>query len=438
MISIWQETAQTPSFEPLEGDMTTDVLIIGGGIAGLLLANRLQNEGVPYALVEAQRIGHGVTKNTTAKITSQHGLIYDRLLRTLGVEKARLYLEANEQAISEYRALCDSIDCGFENKDAITYSLSSRELIEKEIDALSKIGFRAELDEQLPLPFSVAGAVRFCGQAQFHPLQFLSELAKPLRIYEHTPVREMRGCQAITDTGTITAKEVFVATHFPIINKHGSYFMKMYQERSYVLALSQAPDYQGMYVDAAKPGLSFRNAMGLLLLGGGSHRTGKSGGGWQALEDAAREYYPKAQEVARWATQDCMTLDGIPYIGQYAKSTPHMYVATGFQKWGMTGAMVAAMLLCDLLMGKRSPYEALYSPSRSMLHPQLAINACEAVMSLVSFSDKRCPHLGCALKWNAQERSWDCPCHGSRFSEQGGLIDNPATGDLKNTRRKKP
>ena len=185
-----------------------------------------------------------------------------------------------------------------------------------------------------------------------------------------------------------------------------------------------------MYVDEEKDGLSFRNYNGLLLLGGGAHRTGKQGGGWAELEDFARTHYPKASIKYRWATQDCMSLDGIPYIGRYSKTAPNLYVATGFNKWGMTSSMAAAMLLSDLIQGKENEYERLFSPSRTILRPQLLCNAFETTVNLLTPTKPRCPHLGCVLKWNPLEHSWDCPCHGSRFGKDGKLLDNPATADL--------
>ena len=186
-----------------------------------------------------------------------------------------------------------------------------------------------------------------------------------------------------------------------------------------------------MYVDENEKGLSFRNYGDLLLLGGGSHRTGKNGGNWTELEKFALKYYPSAKIKYRWATQDCMTLDGVPYIGNYSKNTPDMYVATGFNKWGMTSSMVAAMLLTDAVCGKKNAYAEVFSPSRTILRPKLACNAVSAVCNLLTPTAPRCPHLGCALKWNSAEHSWDCPCHGSRFDKNGKLLDNPATGDIK-------
>lgn len=432
MDSIWTRTATLPAFECLQGDIKTDVLIIGGGMAGILCAHLLRQAGVDYALAEAETICGGITKNTTAKLTSQHGLIYHKLIRTYGVERAGLYLEANEAALSAYRALCSRIDCDFEEKPSYVYSLDNCRKLENELEALELLGYPAEFAKQLPLPFPVTGAVAFQRQAQFHPLKFVTAIAEGLRIYEHTPVRELVGTTAITDRGRISAEKIIVATHFPFLNKHGSYFLKLYQHRSYVVALENAQTLGGMYVDERQRGLSFRNYDKLLLLGGGGHRTGKPGGGWAELRAFAQRYYPDAAERCHWATQDCMTLDGVPYIGAYSAGTERLYVATGFQKWGMTSSMAAAMLLCDLVQERENPYAALFSPSRSILHPQLAANGFAALVNLLTPSRPRCPHLGCALKWNRQEHSWDCPCHGSRFTADGRLIDNPATGNLKN------
>lgn len=431
MQSLWEQTSRQTEFRRLEQDAKTEVLIIGGGMAGILCAYLLHQAGVPYILLEAETIGSGITKNTTAKITSQHGLIYDKLIREFGLDRARQYLSANEAALQKYRELCRDMDCGFEEKTAYVYSLNDRRKIEREVAALEKLGHPVQFTDHLPLPFSVAGAVRFPNQAQFHPLKFLSAISKGLHIYEHTPVRELIGTTAITDRGRVTAEKIIVATHFPFLNKHGGYFIKLYQHRSYVIALANAQAVDGIYVDEAQAGMSFRNYENLLLVGGGDHRTGKQGGAWQELRDFTQQYYPKATEKYHWATQDCMTLDGVPYIGPYSAGTSGLYVATGFNKWGMTSSMVSAMVLCDLVQGKPSPYAEVFSPSRTILRPQLAVNGFEALVGLLTPSARRCPHLSCALKWNPQEHTWDCPCHGSRFTEDGRLIDNPATGDLK-------
>lgn len=430
MKSLWYEHIDRLDFPTLKNDIETEVLIIGGGIAGILTAYFLQEKGVPYVLVEKDQICSGTTGNTTAKITFQHGLIYDKLLRSAGIEKAKLYLQANKAAFEQYARLCQNIDCDYEIKDNYVYSRDNRKKLEDEVTALSQIGYNAVLKENLPLPIDTAGAVCFENQAQFHPLKFLFTIAKDLKIYEHTFVREMIGTTAVTDRGKIQADKVIVTTHFPFINKHGSYFLKLYQHRSYVIALENAQNVNGMFVDESQTGLSFRNYREFLLLGGGGHRTGKKGGNWNELREFAKNNYPNGVEKYFWAAQDCMSLDHIPYIGRYSKNTVDLYTASGFNKWGMTGAMLSAMLLSDMVCGVHNDFEEVFSPSRNMIKPQLFMNGFESVTNLLTLSQKRCPHLGCALKWNPDEHSWDCACHGSRFSEDGKVLDNPANGDL--------
>lgn len=426
MESIWQQYSQKDSFPTLKENIKTDVLIIGGGIAGILTAYFLHDKNIPYVLVEKNSICSGNTQNTTAKITSQHGLIYHKILQSEGPEKTLMYLKANEAAIRKYKELCRTIECDFEEKDNFVYSTNNRNILEDELSALQKIGFNAQLQKNLPLPIKTAGAVCFKNQAQFNPLKFLREIAKNLNIYENTFIREMVGCTAKTADCTIEAKKVIVTTHFPFINKHGSYSLKMYQDRSYVIALENAQNVSGMYVDESKTGLSFRNYGNFLLLGGGSHRTGKQSGNWAQLREFTKKNYPKAKEVTFWAAQDCMSLDKIPYIGNYSKNTPDLYVATGFNKWGMTSSMVSAMLLTDMVLGRQNDCAEVFNPSRSILKPQLFVNGFESVTNLLTPTTRRCPHLGCALKWNKAEHSWDCPCHGSRFTEDGKVLDNPA------------
>lgn len=430
MDSLWADTA-LPTFPPLEQDTQTDVLIIGGGLAGILCAYTLTQAGADCLLIEADTICGGVTRNTTAKITSQHGLLYGKLERQFGPEAARLYWKANEVALRRYRQLAKAFPCDFAEKPSYVYALDRPEALQAELAALERLGIPAAFADHVPLPFPTAGAIRFEGQGQFHPLKLAAGVARDLPIREHTAARAFEKNTVVTDHGRVRAKHIIVATHFPLLNKHGGYFLKLYQHRSYVLALEGAMDVRGMYLDAAENGISLRNYGPWLLLGGGGHRTGKPGGGWAALEDFARKYFPNARETCRWATQDCMTLDGVPYIGQYGRHTPGLYVATGFNKWGMTGSMVAAMVLSDLVQGKQNPYAAVFSPARTMLRPQLLANLTEATASLLTVSKPRCPHMGCALKWNPRERTWDCPCHGSRFTEEGELLDNPATGGLK-------
>lgn len=430
MESIWKKTAELPQFPKLEKDIKTDVLIIGGGIAGLLTAHFLTEKGAECIVVEKDRICNKTTANTTAKITLQHGLCYDKIFKSYGYDVTKAYYEANLSALKEYEKLSAKIHCDYEKKDNYVYSLNDRKVLERELKTLEKIGCDADFIEHLPLPLSTVGAVRVKNQAQFHPLKFISKIAENLKIYENTFVRKISENEAVTDNCKITFKKAVIATHFPFINNHGGYFIKLYQHRSYVIALENGPDVKGMYVDESDKGLSFRNHENLLILGGGSHRTGKKGGNWAELREFRRINYPQAKEVAFWATQDCMSLDSIPYIGEYFNNAQNLYVASGFNKWGMTGSMVSAMILSDIITDKENPYTFAFNPQRSILKPQLLVNGFESVVNLLTPTAKRCPHLGCALKWNKEEHSWDCPCHGSRFTENGKLLDNPANGDI--------
>lgn len=438
MDSIWQKENRLPPFPPLTGTRKTDVLIIGGGMAGVLCCYALTQAGVDCLLVEAGRIGQGTTGQTTAKVTAQHGFLYGPLVKRSGLEQAGLYLRANQEAVAEFRRLSRTIPCGFADRDAVVYALDDRAAAEDELKALDKLGAKAQWEADLPLPFPAAGAVKLPGQGQFDPLAFLTGMAKGLPIYEQTKVAALAPGVAVTGRGKVHAKEIIVATHFPLLNKHGGYFMKLYQHRSYVLALKNVPDVGGMYVDGSGKGLSFRSHGDTLLLGGGSHRTGKTGGGWKPLEAFARHHYPAAKVEARWAAQDCMSLDGLPYIGRYGKGTRGLWVATGFNKWGMTSSMVAAKVLADLVQGKENPYAPLFSPARSPFGKQLLCNAAEAALGLLTPTVPRCPHMGCALRYDPQERSWDCSCHGSRFSAQGDLLSGPATGDKPSLGARKP
>ena len=428
-ISLWNDTVSLPSFPDLKSDLKTDVLIIGGGISGILTTYFLKQNGVECVLVEKDRICSGVTSNTTAKITSQHGFIYSEILKNSGIETAKLYLEANNKALEKYKNIAQSIDCDFEITDNYVYS-EDLEKIDKELFSLNKIGYKFEYVKDLNLPVRNVGGIKFSSQAQFHPLKFIKSIVKNLKIYENTFVKDVKDNVAITDKYKIKADKIIIASHFPFINRHGSYFLKQYQHRSYVIGIKTKKLVDGMYVSDEKDGFSFRNYKDLLFIGGGGHRTGKKGGNYKVIEEFIKNNYPDSQIKYKWADQYCRALDSIPYVGNYSKNTPNLYVISGFNKWGMSGSMVAAMLLKDKILEKDNDFFEVFSPSRSILRKQLFINGFESAINLINPIGKRCPHLGCALKWNKSEHSFDCPCHGSRFDKTGKIIDNPSNRDL--------
>ncbi len=451
MESLWRK--QTGEIR-LESDVTEvlekrnnkdnywDVIVVGAGLAGLLTAYYLKEQGKSVLVLEAKTIASGQTERTTAKITSQHDVKYSKLIKTVGIEKARIYAKANETAICEYEQLIKKhgIECQFKKSPAYLYTMQDKSVLEEEVKAATSLGIDAFFTTETELPFEVKGAVCFNNQAQFSPLEFIKCISKELDILEHTKVTAVKGNQVIADDKAFTADKIVITTHYPIINVPGFYFIRQHQERSYVLALSGCENFKqgklkGMYLGIDENGLSFRSAGDVLLLGGSSHRTGenKSGGAYRFLEQSAERLFPECKEVARWSAQDCMPHDGIPFIGRYSMFTPDLYVATGFQKWGMTSSMIAALILRDEICGIENPYAKLFSPQRLNLRASIGNLMLDAGMSVKGLTKglfckkaPRCPHMGCELVWNPDEKSWDCPCHGSRFEENGKLLDNPA------------
>lgn len=478
MKSYWNLTAEkNDPFPILEGEHQTDVVVIGGGMAGVLTAYLLKEQGVDVLLLEAGTVGSGQTEHTTAKVTAQHGLIYDKLQKSMGPLLAKQYADANQGAVNAYRTLIEKekIECQWEDCPAYLYSLEDIRPLEKEVEAAAGLGLPATFTTETELPFSVKGAVRFEGQARFHPLLFLRALAKGLPIYEHSRVKRVEGTTCFTEQGKVVSKEVVFACHYPFVNFPGAYFMRMHQERSYVLALSGPPVLHGVYLGVDKENaFSFRQAGKVLLLGGENHRTGENrpGGRYLGLLEKAQAWWPGCREVARWSAQDCMPMDGVPYIGPYAADAPHWWVATGFQKWGMSTSMVAAKLLTGSIIGREEPYTEVFAPSRftpaasaknflvdgyhaakdlvrQVLQPPRAVleelplghggivdvegekvGVYKTEEGKVFTVSTRCPHLGCQLEWNPDEKSWDCPCHGSRFDYTGKRLDGPAEEGL--------
>ncbi|WP_040330058.1 FAD-dependent oxidoreductase [Clostridium ihumii] len=478
MESVWSESCKFRKREVLSRDIKADVLIIGAGISGILTAYMLKQNGRDVILIDAAEVASGNTKNTTAKITSQHNLIYHKLISEFGEKKARQYAKANELAIKKYKEIIEEreIECDFEPKSSYIYSLNEVNSLKDEIEAANKVGIDAEFVEKVNLPFEIKGAIKFNNQAQFNPLKFLKDISKDLIIYENTRAIEIKQNLVITNKGNITANHIVVATHYPIMNTPGYYFLRMHQERAHVIALENVNDVDGMYIDVDKDGYSFRSYNNLLLLGGVKQRTGENedGGNYDKLRDVAKELYPKSKEKYHWSAQDCMTIDGIPYIGKYSDETPNIYVATGFNKWGMTSSMVSAMIISDMILENENDFSEIFSPKRfdlSLSINNLTKDIGETAKNFIAqkiyipsskiehirnghagiveyngekvgvYKDNegkefivstKCSHLGCQLHWNADELTWDCPCHGSRFDYKGRLIGSPATKDLVN------
>lgn len=476
MESLWRMTAKKQIESRILDRKEAETVVIGAGMAGILTAWFLQQQGNDVIVLEADEVGSGQTGNTTAKITSQHGLTYHKLICNQGVELAGLYAKANEEAIESYKKLInrENISCDFQEKPAYLYTKRDIHSLMVESEAAKRLGIHSTLVMETELPFGIEGALCFEKQAQFHPLKFLYALAEKLSVYERTKVLNVQGMTVETDKGNIKANNVVFAVHYPFVNRPGYYFMRMHQERSYAIAVEGAGQLNGMYLGIDEDGLSYRNYGDLLIIGGEGHRTGENpfGGQYEKLYAEAVKIWSGVEEIARWSAQDCVTLDDIPYIGNFSKSTPHWYVATGFRKWGMTGSMAAAKLLADKVLRKENQYQELFTPRRKLvsqsrknaayntlysgvhLAKRLLKSPKEDISSLqpghgsiveyegkkkgayktengeIFLVDIKCPHLGCQLEWNVEEHTWDCPCHGSRFDYMGKLINNPAQENI--------
>lgn len=455
--SIWTDTVTLQKRNPLQGDMDAEVVIIGAGLAGILTGYMLKKKGIDAVILEGNRIGSGQTGGTTAKITSQHGLLYGKLIQMYGREQAKHYAGFQEWAVSEYERIIKEhkISCDFVRCHANLYSCVEAEPLKQEAEAATGLGIQTVYRRECELPFPVKGVLTYENQAKFHPLKFLKEISQELKIFEETKVKKVlydaQGkSRVISDRGTVTAEKVVFACHFPFVNVPGYYFARMYQQRSYVLALKGAQEFDGYYLGTDHDGCSFRSDGEILLLGGCGHRTGmaeeeekgdpadkKVKAGYEGLRDKAKELWPEAEEVLHWSAQDCMTLDSVPYIGGFSTRRKNWYVASGFGKWGMTQSMVSARIISCMIEGIYVPEADIFSPQRKIPAAglkELAVNQKVAVKKLADTKQtKRCTHLGCRLSWNPQDGTWDCPCHGSRFDRDGGLVDGPAVKALSET-----
>ncbi|MBB6695663.1 FAD-dependent oxidoreductase [Cohnella xylanilytica] len=491
--SYWLATASMPSYGKLEEDLSTEVAVIGGGIAGITTACLLAREGKRVVLATADKLLNGTTGYTTAKLTAQHDLIYDEYIGHFGEEKARLYYEANMEGLEFVRRLVSEagIDCDFAEEDAWIYTNSGSKLeaVEKEYEAYKRLGIPGSLEKSIPLTVPARLAVVMRGQARFHPVPYLRHLTEEFvrlggRIFEDTTidkVEENGDTVTVTsaDGRTITCGDAVSCSHFPIPDS-GFYFARLHCESSYAIAVRAPGELpRGMYISAEKPNRSVRTITyggeKLLLLGGESHKVGQKEPGfvhYEALEDFAKKEFGATDIVYRWSAQDFEATDKLPYIGHVSEGKKHIYVATGFRKWGMTTSVVAARLLTDLILGRDNRYAELYSPSRFHADPDVGTLAKENLNvagQLISGKlewvrrkpedlgpdegghvrvngrkagayrspegelfvvDTTCRHMGCEVAWNDGDRTWDCPCHGSRYTFRGEVIEGPAKKDL--------
>ncbi|WP_100331074.1 FAD-dependent oxidoreductase [Bacillus xiapuensis] len=489
---MWKEEGSAPSFPALKETAFADTVIVGGGITGIVSAYLLTKAGKKVVLLESTKLVNGTTGHTTAKVTSQHNLIYDQLIQTIGEQQARLYYEANQEALQWVRRVIqeNKIDCDWEDETAFVYTNADKETetVKNEAESYKQLGIAGSLTDTMPWKTPFKEAVSMEGQGQFHPLKFLSPLIQYItenggEIYESTVAKDIekgdRQTVITKDGAKAIGDHIVIASHFPFYDD-GFYFAKMHAQRSYVIAIKPKTAFPGgMYITAETPTRSVRSARlhgeEVLLIGGEGHKTGKKQGteeNYQALINFAEKEFGIEQLLHSWSAQDLVTLDNIPYIGRLRKDE-NIYVATGFKKWGMTSSIVSALLLSDLILNKQNRYAELFSPERFTADPSIrnfvkqnsdvagtfikgkldrlfreqealppnkgvVINwegkragAFKEEDGTVHIVDTTCTHLGCECEWNEAERTWDCPCHGSRFAVTGEVVEGPAIEPLR-------
>jgi glycine/D-amino acid oxidase-like deaminating enzyme/nitrite reductase/ring-hydroxylating ferredoxin subunit len=448
----------------------------------------LKREGARVALIEAAEVASGVTANNTAKVTALQQTVYSTIRRRHGRDAAAAYADASLAGVELIASLAaeGNVSCELERRPAFTYAAdeSEREAVSKEADAAREAGLPVELVEDIDLPFAVAAAVRLDDQIQFHPVHYVRGLAAAVQgdgssVLERTrvlSVREGRPCRVETDRGTVRAAQVVVASHYPLLDR-GLFFARLEPVRSYCIAArvrSHLP--QGLSISAGSPTRSIRSYRDVLIVGGESHRTGANSATserFDTLEQFARTHWDVEAVTHRWSAQDPMPYDHLPMIGRYTPVSGRIFVASGFMKWGLSGGTMAATLLTDLIAGRKNDWAKHFDPNRLSLRsaPKLAQMNSKVAVDMIGdrlrpgelrsaddllpdtagilrtglgqtgvYRDDdsgtvhavslRCTHLGCLLRFNAAERSWDCPCHGSRFDVDGAVLEGPATKPL--------
>jgi glycine/D-amino acid oxidase-like deaminating enzyme/nitrite reductase/ring-hydroxylating ferredoxin subunit len=474
----WNSTAPRTDYPALSGSGGADVAIVGAGIVGLTTAYLLAQAGLSVAILEARRVGRQVTGRSTAKITSQHTLIYRHLIDTRGIDEALHYAEANRRGADQISIWVRQlgIACGLERKDAYTYTCDSaqRDDIAAEAEAARRVGFDAQLLDRAPLPFDTAAAMRFPDQAQFNPAQYLIGLALAVeaaggRVFENTRVTAVepgKRWRVVAGDGLLEVKHVVIATNLPMAGPV-EYDHRTQPRCHIAMAFRMAPGavIDGMFIGTDDPTHSLRMGRDdegpVLVVLGPRFNTGQDGDvakRFRDLESWTRTNLPVGEAAWRWVNEDYDTPDRVPFVGSPSDDAPGFYIATGFNGWGISNGTAAGMLIADEVRGLSNPWTKLYDPRRPV--PEGFLQAGKSQSSLARIDDiapgeggvitlgeekvavwkddrgqahavsASCTHKGCVVTWNSADRTWDCPCHGSMFERDGAVIHGPAVEPL--------
>jgi len=499
--SYWHETTDIKTSQTADiKDKKFDVLIIGAGLTGLTTAYLLRNSGYKIGIIEGTHLGYGVSGFSTAKITIQHNLIYDYLINNFSIEEAKQYLKANIEGATLIKEIIstNNIDCDFKEQTSYVYTTKQEEIemLKRELEAYKKLSIDGFYSDDLNLPNNAVGAIGIKDQGQFNPLKYLYSLYNILisnsscEIYENVRalnIEPNNKCHVVkTEKGNVYANKVIVTSHYPFDNDFGLFFLRIYQDKSYVMAVrTNSEPFDGMYINVNDPKYSMRyhfsEKENLLILSGGNHKVGvkeNEEDSYKDLENFLKENFKDYEVVSKWSTQDCMTYDKVPYIGRYTDNVEDIYVATGFKKWGITHSAAAALILRNKVLNIEDDFSQIYNPSRitpilsSKEFLSTGVNIATGFIKrvapasdeifnvkigegkIVNYNGKKvgvyrndngdyfcinpvCTHLKCAISFNEAEKTWDCQCHGSRFDVSGKILEGPAVYPLHKIKIKK-
>lgn len=492
----WDDTCVSPDYDRLQGDHQCDIAIIGAGITGITTAMLLADSGINITVVEADKVCSGTTGKTTGKITIEHGVKLSSIRDKLDEEHAEKYALANKMGFDQIAKFIDkyNIDCDYTVLPAYVYTRTQEgmNVFEEELGIMQKLGISASIVDSTALPVGMMSALMVEDQAQFNPVKYITKLAEILNNYDNCTIYEQsmvssidKGdiCKLYTDSGTLEADIVVVATNFPIIDIPGLFFTKIHQQKSYIIATpAQGLDIAGMYINDVDPVESFRmdytDKENMLLIGGYGHKAGQEAPqiSYNNLKKLLQENIieEKIPYIYQWGTQDCISLDDMPYVGKLSKKTPNIYIGTGYGKWGMTNGTAAGMMIANEINGhneKLKDISEVFSPKRFTIKgsaKEFVVQAVDTANKLIQgikvpkgefeditkgdgmvmkvngkkmavyrdengelrVLDPFCTHLGCVVEFNNNDKTWDCPCHGSRFDTYGNVIKGPAQEPL--------
>ncbi|PTL40256.1 FAD-dependent oxidoreductase [Alkalicoccus saliphilus] len=492
--SYWREADTEKRFRPLEEDIEVDTAVVGGGIAGILTTYYLCLEGKKTVLIEGSSLLDGTTGFTTAKVTPQHDVMYDQLINNRGEEAAGLYYKAQVEAMAEIKELIHdlNIDCEHKAQNAVLHAGTEegKKQLEKEKKAYDKLKIGSEFTSDSELPFQTKASLTMKNAFHFHPVKFLKPVINEIErlgglIFENSTAVNISGGEPVQvklrNDCTVTCEHAVMATHFPFDDIRGFYFSRLHPERSYTIAVKTNKEVpEGMFLGIDNPAFSLRhteiNGEKIALIGGEGHKTGKSSNTlahYQNLADFTDKHFGIDKILYRWSSQDLKAPDNVPLIGPAITGRGNILTASGFKKWGMSNGMAAARLITDYIAGRSNSYAELFDPRRSHLQGEDIKNLAKEIMddgkqfvasnvrgkeaeidnlsidegAIVNINGKKagayrdsngelhlvdptCTHMKCGVEWNNAERTWDCPCHGSRFSIDGEVVEGPASTPL--------